>query len=60
LERITVRTELRGRQARLITDVTSTALSKKEIVAYRLFRTNGLEGVMWHIDPLLGNDRETS
>jgi hypothetical protein len=56
-----MRTELQGRKARLITDVTSKVLGKKEMAACRLFTTNSLrEGVMWHIDPLLGNDRETT
>jgi hypothetical protein len=56
-----MRTELQGRKARPITDVTSTALNEKEMVACRLFRTNSLKGgVMWHIDPLLGNHLETN
>jgi hypothetical protein len=56
-----VRTELRGRKARPITDVTSTALGKEMAVRCRLFGKNSCKkGAMRHIDPLLGNDRGIS
>jgi hypothetical protein len=33
---------------------------KKQRYACRSFGTNSFkEGAMWHVDPLLGNDRET-
>jgi hypothetical protein len=42
---------------RPITDVTNTALRKKE----RLFRMNSLkEGAVWHMYPLLGNYHKIS
>jgi hypothetical protein len=45
-----------------ITDVTSTGFGKKKWrYACRLFGTNNLnEGAMWHVDPLLGHEREIS
>jgi hypothetical protein len=57
-----MRTKPQGRKARLITDITSTAHRKEEIVyACRLFGMNSFkEGAMWHVHPLLGNDRKIS
>jgi hypothetical protein len=53
-----MRTEPRGRKVRPITDVTSIALGKEEM-AVRV--PNSLkEGAMWHVDPLLANNREIS
>jgi hypothetical protein len=49
-----VRNEPRRRKARSIIDVTSTALGKAEMTS------RGKEGAVWHVDPLLGNDRERS
>jgi hypothetical protein len=54
---MTARNKPRGRKARPITDVTSTALEKKK---WRYVPNSLKEGAMWHVGALLGNGRERS
>jgi hypothetical protein len=56
-----MRTEPHGMKVRPITDITSTALGKEEMVVYAcspLWMNSHKEGSMWRVDPLLGNDHE--
>jgi hypothetical protein len=56
-----MRTEPRGRKARLITTLQAQPSEKKRWYACGPFRMNSLkEGAMWHVDPLLGNDHKIS
>jgi hypothetical protein len=43
-------------------DVTSTALRREEmeVCLWAIQKNSLMEGAMWHVDPLLGNDHEIS